>query len=147
MKKIVFAAAALVSVITLAQAEVYTWKEGGRGTYSDVPRNLRVDGVGVVNVRTHSVSQLQQQTAGGEVMMSEEEKNLSLAEKQAKLNEEIAAHNKQIEEENKRREEELKKQNCQTAQMNLQNAQNANRMTNREEALAQYQADVSKYCN
>lgn len=130
-----------------ADAEVYTWRNGGVGTYSDVPRNLQTGGVGVVNIRTHSVTQLEQKTAGGETMLSEEEKAQSLAERQVKLNQEIAEQNKRVEEENKRRAEESKKANCQTAKMNLQNAQSANRMANREEALARYQADIDKYCN
>lgn len=124
----------------------FSWKEGGITQYSDTPRNHKTEGVGIVNVRTHYVEPLKVQNAAGEVM-SDEDRALSLAQRQAKLNEEIAAENKRREEENVRRAEEAKKTNCQTARMNLQNVQNANRMDNREAAIARYQADVSKFCD
>ena len=125
----------------------FFWEEGnGVNKYSDTPRNLVGAGVQVLNVRTHTSTQLEQQTVGGETI-NDEDKSLSLAERQAKLNAEIAADNKRREEENKRRMEEAKKSNCKAATLNLQNAQTANRMQNREEAIARYQNDVSKYCN
>lgn len=125
----------------------FFWEESnGVNKYSDTPRNLVGTGVQVLNVRTHTSTQLEQQTVGGETI-SDEDKSLSLAERQAKLNAEIAADNKRREEENKRRMEEAKKSNCKAATLNLQNAQTANRMQNREEAIAHYQEDVAKYCN
>ena len=124
----------------------FSWQEGGVTQYSDTPHNHKTEGVGIVNIRTHYVEPLKVQNAAGEVM-SDEDRALSLAQRQAKLNEEIAAENKRREEENARRAEEAKKTNCQTARMNLQNVQNANRMDNREAAIARYQADVSKFCD
>ena len=99
-----------------------------------------------MNIRTHYVEPLKVQNAAGEIM-SDEERAMSLAQRQAKLNEEIAAENQRREEENARRAEDAKKSNCNTARMNLQNVQNANRMENREAAIARFQADVSKYCD
>ena len=124
----------------------FSWQENGVTQYSDTPRNHTTEGVGVVNIRTHYVEPLKVQNAAGEVM-SDEERAMSLAQRQAKLNEEIAAENKRREEDNARREEERKQYNCNQARMNLQNVQAANRMDNREAAIARYQADVSKFCD
>ncbi|MBQ5429973.1 MAG: DUF4124 domain-containing protein [Neisseriaceae bacterium] len=135
-----------VQIPAAAGGGPFSWKEGGTTQYSDTPRNHKTEGVGIVNIRTHYVEPLKVQNAAGEVM-SDEDRALSLAQRQAKLNEEIAAENKRMEEENARREEERKKSNCNTARMNLQNVQAANRMENREAAIARYQADVSKYCD
>lgn len=134
-----------VQIPAAAGSGPFSWKEGGTTQYSDTPRNHTTEGVGIVNIRTHYVEPLKVQNAAGEVM-SDEERAMSLAQRQAKLNEEIAAENKRREEENARRAEEAKKTNCNTARMNLQNVQNANRMENREAAIARFQADVSKYC-
>ena len=135
-----------VQIPAAAGSGPFSWQEGGVTQYSDTPRNHTTEGVGIVNVRTHYVEPLKVENAAGEVM-SDEDRALSLAQRQAKLNEEIAAENKRMEEENARREEERKKSNCNTARMNLQNVQAANRMENREAAIARYQADVSKYCD
>ena len=135
-----------VQIPAVAGNGPFSWRENGVNQYSDTPRNHRTEGVGVVNIRTHSVESLAQQNAAGEVI-SEEDRALTLAQRQAKLNEEIANENKRREEENARRAEEAKKTNCQTARMNLQNVQSATRMENREAAIARYQADVSKYCD
>ena len=124
----------------------FYWQENGVTQYSDTPRGHQTVGVGLVNVRTHAVEPLKVQNAAGEVM-TDEERAMSLAQRQAKLNEEIAAENKRMEEENARRMEERKKSDCNTARMNLQNVQAANRMENREAAIARFQADVSKYCD
>ncbi|MBO7380632.1 MAG: DUF4124 domain-containing protein [Neisseriaceae bacterium] len=134
-----------VQIPAAAGSGPFYWEENGVTQYSDTPRGHQTVGVGLVNVRTHAVEPLKVQNAAGEVM-SDEERAMSLAQRQAKLNEEIAAENKRREEENARRAEEAKKTNCNTARMNLQNVQNANRMENREAAIARFQADVSKYC-
>ena len=135
-----------VQIPAAAGSGPFYWEENGVTQYSDTPRGHQTVGVGLVNIRTHAVEPLKVQNAAGEVM-SDEERAMSLAQRQAKLNEEIAAENKRMEEENARREEERKKSNCNTARMNLQNVQNANRMENREAAIARFQADVSKYCD
>ena len=129
-----------VKIQTISGDGPFYWQgANGATTYSDTPRNHTGEGVNILNVRTHTSTAMQQQTAGGEII-DPNKKELSLAEKQAQLALEIA-------EDNKRKEEEMKKSNCQMSRMNLQNAQSANRMENREEAIARYQADVSKYCN
>ncbi|MBO4576619.1 MAG: DUF4124 domain-containing protein [Neisseriaceae bacterium] len=135
-----------VTIPAVAGSGPFSWKEGGTTQYSDTPRNHKTEGVGIVNIRTHYVEPLKVQNAAGEIM-SDEERAMSLAQRQAKLNEEIAAENQRREEENARRAEDAKKSNCNTARMNLQNVQNANRMENREAAIARFQADVSKYCD
>ncbi|MBR3481847.1 MAG: DUF4124 domain-containing protein [Neisseriaceae bacterium] len=135
-----------VQIPAAAGSGPFYWEENGVTQYSDTPRGHQTVGVGLVNVRTHAVEPLKVQNAAGEVM-SDEDRALSLAQRQAKLNEEIAAENKRREEENARREEERKKNNCNTARMNLQNVQAANRIDNREAAIARYQADVNKYCD
>lgn len=135
-----------VKIQTIGGDGPFYWQGANGTTYSDTPRNHTGEGVNILNVRTHTSTAMQQQTAGGEII-DPNEKKLTLAEKQAQLALEIAEDNKRKEAENKRREEEMKKSNCQMARMNLQNAQSANRMENREEAIARYQADISKYCN
>ncbi|MBO7380496.1 MAG: DUF4124 domain-containing protein [Neisseriaceae bacterium] len=135
-----------IQIPAAAGSGPFSWEESGVTQYSDTPCNHTTEGVGIVNIRTHYVEPLKVENAAGEVM-SDEDRALSLAQRQAKLNEEIAAENKRMEEENARREEERKKSNCNTARMNLQNVQAANRMENREAAIARYQADVSKYCD
>ena len=135
-----------VKIPAAAGSGPFSWEENGVTQYSDTPRNHKTEGVGIVNIRTHNVEALAQQNAAGE-LISEEDRALSLAQRQAKLNEEIAAENQRREEENARRAEEAKKNNCNTARMNLQNVQAANRMENREAAIARFQADVSKYCD
>ncbi|ASK26721.1 DUF4124 domain-containing protein [Neisseria chenwenguii] len=130
------------SAVTLPAAEVYTWKNSKGGTiYSDTPNRLRADKSGVMNIRTHSVSQPQApaapETAG------------SLAEEQGKLNDKIVQANKQIEEQNKKIEEQnrlQKEDNCKAARLNRQFADSA-RTNNREALIQRYEADVNKYCN
>ncbi|MBO7081890.1 MAG: DUF4124 domain-containing protein [Neisseriaceae bacterium] len=147
MKKMVLALAVLVATSAFAE-NVYSWRDSKGMSYSDTPRALRTVGVSEFNVRTHTSQSLRQENAAGqEIQLGADGKEKSLAEQQLELAKKVAERNAQIEAENKRRIEESKKDNCRISQMNLKSAQSANRMANREEAIAGYERDVAKYCN
>ncbi|WP_037586497.1 DUF4124 domain-containing protein [Stenoxybacter acetivorans] len=128
-----------------AAADVFSWKEGGRSTYSDVPRNMRPADSQIFNARTLTTSDA--------VKKAEEPQNpQSLADQQLELSKKLAAQNKateennaKIEAENRLREQAQKESACKTARLNLQNAQNA-RSANREQMIQTFQEQVNNYC-
>ncbi len=127
------------STHALAQSNVYTWKDGAKSTYSDVPKSLQTDGTSKMNVRTHQITPLT------EAKTVEDDSSMSLAEKQSKLNQEIAENNKKILEENKLREKASQEANCKAAQFNQQTAQSS-RAQNKDELIKRYNEDVQRYC-
>lgn len=140
MKTPVLLVLALATSAAFASDAPYTWKNSGVSSYSDTPPNLQVENIGIMNVKTQSVTPIAQPKS------EDSYEGLSLTEKQAKLNEEFAEANRKIEEENKKRLEAINAENCSTAQANLRNVQTATRIENREAMISRYQSDVSKYC-
>ena len=139
-----FLACALCASAALAAGDVYTWKgRNGGNSYSDVPRHLRPEHSGIVNIRTHSVSPAAPKSAASSPDAG------SLAEQQARLNDQIAMQNKQVEEQNKKIEEENRQRqedNCKAARLNRQFAETA-RSNNRDALIQRYEGDVKRYCN
>lgn len=140
MKKLA-AVLAVVSAVSYAAAAtpVYSWKSGnGVTSYSDTPKNLRINQVNVMNVRTQTAHTAKQ----GMPAVPE-----SLADQQALLSQKIAAQNRQVEEQNARIAadmEKAKQENCQTAQSNRKLAESAR---NRDQLVQKYDADIQRYCN
>ncbi|MDO5357413.1 MAG: DUF4124 domain-containing protein [Conchiformibius sp.] len=140
MKKLA-AVLAVVSAVSYAAAAtpVYSWKSGnGVTSYSDTPKNLRINQVNVLNVRTQTAHTAKQ----GMPAVPE-----SLADQQALLSQKIAAQNRQVEEQNARIAadmEKAKQENCQTAQSNRKLAEGAR---NRDQLVQKYDADIQRYCN
>ncbi|EGZ44730.1 DUF4124 domain-containing protein [Neisseria wadsworthii] len=132
----------ILASTSLQAKEVYSWKNAnGTNTYSDVPRNLKSNGVNTINVRTQTVS-----TPPAAKSASE---GASLSEQQKQINDKMAANNKQVEEKNKQIEEENRKTqeaNCKTARMNRAFAESA-RTANRDTLMARYDADIEKFCS
>ncbi|SSY70461.1 hypothetical protein [Alysiella crassa] len=127
-----------ISTSAMAADTVYVWRNGSSNTYSDIPKNLRMDHANKMNVRTHNVRQ------ATEVRHKEPE---SLAERRLALAQEAAERDKKLEDENKRIMEtnaKIKQENCAQARSNLSLAQNAR---NRDQLVPKYTQDVSKYCN
>lgn len=147
---------ALIGMVGLASADsVFTWQgNGGNKVYSDTPRNLNTRNVGTMNIRSHTVTKLDNETKsgsieGGKIGTTADSKEPSLAEQQADVSAKIAAENKKKEEENKKIDEQNKQaqtENCTRAQLNLNNVQTSNRVNNREQLAAGYQQDIDRFC-
>lgn len=150
-------ALALIGGMGLASANsVFTWKgSSGHQVYSDTPRNLSTRNVSTMNIRSHTVTKINDgvktDTAGGQIGTSAPANaEKSLSEQQADLSAKIAADNKKKEEENKKIEEEnkrVKDENCTRAKLNLNNVQTSTRVSEREKLIAGYQKDIERNCN
>lgn len=151
---ILLASSLLVSGSLLAK-EVYTWRgQSGVNSYSDVPRNLRQAGSGVVNIRTQTVTPIAPPapdgTSGNQLpQIQGNQGEVSAAELQAQANQRMLEENRQREEANRKTQEAnaaTKANNCNAAKVNLQYAQTA-RVENRDQLIRQFQDNVKQYCN
>lgn len=127
-----------MSSSALSANNVYVWRDGRSNTYSDIPKDLRLNYANKMNLRTHNVRQ------ATEVRHKTPE---SLAERQLALAKEQAEAQKKVEDENKRIAEanaKIKQENCSQARSNMNLAQNAR---NRDQLVPKYSKDIEKYCN
>lgn len=127
-----------ISSSALAADKVYVWREGSRNTYSDIPKNLRMDHANKMNLRTHNVRQSTE--IKHKVPDSLAERQLALAQEQAEKQKKVEDENKRIAEANAK----IKEENCAQARSNMNLAQNAR---NRDQLVPKYSSDIAKYCN
>ncbi|CFC50688.1 Uncharacterised protein [Neisseria meningitidis] len=123
-----------------AGAAVFTWKDGGGNSYSDVPKQLHPDQSQILNLRTRQTNPAvkpAQADAGKRTDGAAQENNPDTAEK-----------NRQLEEEKKRiaeTERQNKEENCRISKMNLKAVGNSN-AKNKDDLIRKYNNAVNKYC-
>ena len=146
----IFAATVLGLMVSAQAATVFTWEgKSGNQVYSDIPRKLSTENVGTMNIRSHTVTRIDTKESGTASAGGQIGSDSSLAEQQAALNAKITEQQRQTEEQNKKVAESNKEaqlENCKRAQMNLQNVQTSNRVNNRDQLAASYQADIQRFC-
>ena len=125
-------------LIPPAEAAVFTWKDGGGNSYSDVPKQLHPDQSQILNLRTR-------QTKPAVKPKPAVDQNAGSAKENEK---DIAEKNGQLEEEKKRiaeTERQNKEENCRISKMNLKAVGNSN-AKNKDDLIRKYNNDVNKYC-
>lgn len=121
-----------------ARAAVFTWKDGGGNSYSDVPKQLHPDQSQIVNLRTR-------QTKPAVKPKPAVDKNADNAKENEK---DIAEKNGQLEEEKKKVaefERQTKEENCRISKMNLKAVESSN-AKNKDDLIRKYNNAVNKYC-
>ncbi|HEZ2935616.1 TPA: DUF4124 domain-containing protein [Neisseria meningitidis] len=121
-----------------AGAAVFTWKDGGGNSYSDVPKQLHPDQSQILNLRTR-------QTKPAVKPKPTVDQNAGSAKENEK---DIAEKNRQLEEEKKRiaeTERQNKEENCRISKMNLKAVGNSN-AKNKDDLIRKYNNAVNKYC-
>ena len=126
-------------LIPPSEAAVFTWKDGGGNSYSDVPKQLHPDQSQIVNLRTR-----QTRPAAKPAKPTAEKISADMKEQEK----DIAEKNRQIEEEKKKVaefERQNKVENCRISKMNLKSVGSSN-AKNRDDLIRKYNNDVNKYC-
>ena len=126
-------------LIPPTEAAVFTWKDGGGNSYSDVPKQLHPDQSQIVNLRTR-----QTRPAAKPVKPAAEKISTDMKEQEK----DIAEKNRQIEEEKKKVaefERQNKEENCRISKMNLKSV-GSSKAKNRDDLIRKYNNDVNKYC-
>ncbi|EMT1151409.1 TPA: DUF4124 domain-containing protein [Neisseria gonorrhoeae] len=121
-----------------AGTAVFTWKDGGGNSYSDVPKQLHPDQSQILNLRTL-------QTKPAVKPKPAVDTNADSANENEK---DIAEKNGQLEEEKKKiaeTERQNKEENCRISKMNLKAVGNSN-AKNKDDLIRKYNNAVNKYC-